>query len=157
MQQENKKPRSHEEDQLQTAVVEYLAWSYPDLLFFAVPNGAHMPDFTTKNGDRISLEAIKMKRMGLKPGVADLLLFTEFDKIAVELKSAKGYQSPNQKKFQIAWEEKGGKYFLCRSLDQVDTALKSCHLKPKYQAPAVNIEVKRQMHQMAWIEAQRPL
>ena len=39
--------------------------------------------------------------------------------VAIEVKSAKGKQSPDQKKFQIGLEASGGVYLLVRSLDEV--------------------------------------
>lgn len=149
--------RNNDEDTLQSAVVEWMGWALPDVLFFAVPNGGHRPDFVTKSGNRISLEAIKLKRMGVKAGVADLLLFPlDGAKIAIELKVHSRKQSENQKKFEEAWIKTGGKYYLCYSLENVENAVRDCGLVPKYQIPVAKKEVRRQMKQYSWMEAQRP-
>ena len=92
--------------------VHMLAWqwvceAYPDLLIFHVPNG----------GNRNLAEALKFKRMGVLPGVADFLMFAEAD-IAIELKDKGGDQSKAQKKFQKKWEALGKTYTIARSLEE---------------------------------------
>jgi hypothetical protein len=89
-----------------------LAWqwvqkTYPDLLIFHVPNG----------GSRNLPEALKFKRMGVLPGVADFLMFCKTD-VAIEMKDKGGDQSPAQKKFQKKWEVLGKTYVIARSLDE---------------------------------------
>lgn len=52
------------EDHLQMQVMSYIRYQYPDLLAFHTPNG----------GNRNALEGSKFKRMGVLPGVPDILI-----------------------------------------------------------------------------------
>lgn len=62
---------------------------------------------------------LKLKRLGVLPGVADYLAFPmNGRKVAIELKDDKGAQSPEQIKFQLFWEHTGGLYFVCRTLEE---------------------------------------
>src|ERR1700720_2791264 len=54
------------------------------------------------------------KRMGVRPGVADYLLFGARRDAAVELKDEDGGESPDQLKFQTQWEAAGKLYFVVR-------------------------------------------
>jgi len=58
------------------------------------------------------------KRLGVRPGVADYLLFTTDRRIAIELKDEEGMQNENQKEFQKQWEAAGNRYYLVRTLLQ---------------------------------------
>ena len=91
--------------------IHLLAWqwvkkTYPDLLIFHVPNG----------GNRNMQEALKFKRMGVVPGVADFLMFVPGHAVAIELKDRGGKQSEAQREFQKQWEALGNEYWLVRSL-----------------------------------------
>jgi len=88
-----------------------LAWqwvhkNYPHLLIFHVPSG-EARDIAT---------AMKLKRMGVVPGVADFLMFIPGCGIAIELKEKSGMQSKAQKLFQKRWEACGNRYQIARSL-----------------------------------------
>jgi hypothetical protein len=90
-----------------------LAWqwvkkTYPDLLIFHVPSGEPR-DVTV---------AMKLKRMGVVPGVADFLMFTPTHAIAIEMKDDDGRQSDPQKRFQKQWEACGNVYEIARSLKE---------------------------------------
>jgi hypothetical protein len=62
---------------------------------------------------------LKLRRLGVMPGVADYLAFPmNGRKAAIELKDAKGVQSPEQQKFQRMWECTGGVYFVVRTLEE---------------------------------------
>ncbi len=103
----------HLEDALQKSCVRWFEhqWAAYTELFFHVPNG----------GKRNPVEAAKFKAMGVKPGVADLLLLVPnrfYPYMGIELKSEKGRASDHQKKFRDAVERVGGKYVLVRSLDE---------------------------------------
>lgn len=86
------------EDKMQA---EYFQWaliaipaSYKYHLFH-VPNG----------GTRNKVEAMKMKAMGLRRGISDLILINPVNMVVhgVELKIKGGYQSTEQKECQQAW------------------------------------------------------
>lgn len=57
------------------------------------------------------------KRMGVRPGVPDWLMFTNRD-AAIELKDDKGKQRKGQEKFQREWERLGHTYFVVRTLEE---------------------------------------
>jgi hypothetical protein len=68
----------------------------------------HVPNEGKNNGRLVSI--------GLYPGCADLIFTLQGVHYYCELKTAKGTQSPNQKKFQAHVEQSGYTYFICRSL-----------------------------------------
>ena len=103
----------HLEDSLQTTVADFLRAQYPKLLWFCCPNG----------GKRNAREAGRLKRMGVLPGVADLLLFWPGGMGAIELKVAKNKQTPAQLAFQDKWETLEGYYAVSRSLEEVIAVL----------------------------------
>jgi len=78
----------------------------------------------------------QLKAMGLKPGVADILVLSprrpawRTDVIWIELKSAKGRASPEQKAFADRMYELPSAFcFVCRSLEEVQEALDSVFVK----------------------------
>lgn len=103
----------HEESDLQTACVRWFRLQYPSLApcLFAVPNG----------GSRNLREAARMKGEGVTAGVADLILLVPrggYASLCIEMKSAAGRQSPEQKAWQQAVEKAGNRYVVCRSFDE---------------------------------------
>lgn len=82
---------------------------YKDLdLIYAVPNG----------GSRHKLEAIKLKREGVKSGVPDLLLPViilkyEYYGLYIEMKYGKNKTSENQKKYIERLKNQGYKVEVC--------------------------------------------
>lgn len=124
-----------EEHNIQSACVRWFNLQWPQYrgLLFAVPNG----------GARSKATAGKLNAEGVVPGVADLILLVpkntnpsiekygtitlEIDgqipeiwdhALCIEMKTAKGYQSPEQKAWQKKVEEFGYKYTVCHSLDE---------------------------------------
>jgi hypothetical protein len=87
----------------------------PHVVWFAVPNGEWRDPATAR----------KLKEMGVKPGVADFLIFGWGCgvKLALELKTPKGVLSKNQKDFRDAWTYVEGRYEVARSLDEVRAIL----------------------------------
>lgn len=58
------------------------------------------------------------KRMGVRKGVADWLVFVPGRAAAIELKDADGDQDAEQEAFQRKWEACGNSYFICRTLEE---------------------------------------
>jgi hypothetical protein len=58
------------------------------------------------------------KRMGVRPGVADWLVFVPGRAIAIELKDDEGEQDADQIKFQKQWEAAGNVYLIVRTLEE---------------------------------------
>ena len=101
----------HEESTLQIGCVRWFRYQYPRLTLFAIPNG----------GNRNLITAMTMKREGVLAGVADLFLAypsKDCHGLWVEMKTTKGRQSPEQKRFQTDMEKHGYKYVVCRSFDE---------------------------------------
>ena len=85
----NYEPYEGKEDDLQQICARYLAYM-PTVFYCHVPNG----------GKRNAREAAKFKRMGVKAGIPDLLIFNpsgEYNGLAIELKVKGGKVRPNQK------------------------------------------------------------
>ena len=104
--------RNRTEHNLQVACVKWFKLQYPrhQLLIFSVPNG----------GTRDKREAVTLKREGLLAGVSDLIISIPSEKnhgLYVEFKSAKGRQSPEQKRFQLAVESQGYRYVVIRKFE----------------------------------------
>jgi len=101
---------AYSEDSLQF----YAAKRFHDVcrktVHFAVPNG--------EKRDKIT--AAKLKKMGVRSGVADFILLCRGLLIAVELKTTTGRQSENQKGFQAVWEAAGGVYVVVRTPEEID-------------------------------------
>ena len=112
------------EDKLQEICITMFRAKYPEMakILLAVPNG----------GSRNVIEAVKLKRMGVTPGVADLILLTPrhgYGSLCLELKVKKGdiynigkknivvARNGNQSDKQHEWEleamSNGNKYVIC--------------------------------------------
>jgi hypothetical protein len=121
---------TQEEHNIQAACVRWFGYAHPELrgLLFAVPNG----------GARSKATAGRLKAEGVVAGVSDLILLvprcrakiTENNAasieikhaLCIEMKTAKGRQSAEQKEWQKKVEGHGYKYAVCRSLDEfIDT------------------------------------
>lgn len=80
------------EDKLQHAVILYLQMQYPAALWTHTPN----------EGRRTPFERYKLKYLGAKSGVPDLMIFTpndQYNGLAIELKYKKNKPTDNQKKW----------------------------------------------------------
>lgn len=115
------------EDQEQQKVIEwamYRSLEYPELrLLHHVPNG----------GSRNRAEAVKLKRMGVKAGVPDLVLPSPHGGYAglyIELKIGKNKQTDSQKEWMEMLTEQGYKVVLCyggdAAIQTIENYIKSC-------------------------------
>ena len=115
-----KRTISHEEADIQSeffAQAKIFFPRIPEKLLFAVPNG----------GSRNKLEAINLKRPGVKSGVADVLLLIPkggFASLCLEFKTKTGKQSDEQKEFQRQAEMCGSKYVIVRSVKEAVQEMK---------------------------------
>ena len=99
------------EDRLTQECYLWFHNTYPSLrgLLFHVPNG----------GRRFGFEASKFKTMGVWKGVADFLFVFNGNILGIELKTAKGVQSPSQKEWEAQFVMKGGgSYYIARTLQE---------------------------------------
>ena len=105
------------EHQLQLAVTAYLA--------VAVPPGVAWSavDHAAKLSPR---QAGQRKARGVKRGQADyrFVLPPHGRSAEIELKIPGGYQSPEQRAWEAAVRDAGGLYMVCRSIPEVEGALR---------------------------------
>ena len=107
---------SRPEDNLQRQVASYLEIVKPDCAWTHFPAGEA----------RTAVTGAKLRRFGLKRGWPDMIFVLPGGRFAaVELKAPTGRQSPDQKAVQASIEQLGGFYVVCRSLADVEAALKS--------------------------------
>jgi hypothetical protein len=107
------------EDALQKQVAGFLNTSLgQDAVWWHTPNG----------GSRNKVEAAKLKGMGVKPGVPDVLIFWPAGCMAIELKSDAGRVQPSQAEMMRALEVCGFYVAVCRSLNEVQDALRAARV-----------------------------
>lgn len=116
-----RKPVSRPEQELQIQTAEFLDWALmPPARWLHIPNGE-------KRDDHI---AAILNAMGVKPGAADILVFTPGGRfIWIELKSETGRLSASQVDWRDWCRSIGAPWFLCRSLADVIEALTSCQVR----------------------------
>lgn len=117
-----------QEDRLQTECVAWFNNYYPThrKMLFHVNNKA-------KN----AIEGNKMKAMGVQRGVSDLvLILPKSGVIWIEMKTATGYQSTDQKDFQVKVEDRGHTYVIKRTLSDfkilIESLLGKSTIKPLF-------------------------
>ncbi|MEO1538506.1 MAG: VRR-NUC domain-containing protein [Pseudomonadota bacterium] len=119
------------EQDLQYAVVDWLDLAIDAKLgfFWATPNE------TGVGGKRGKMLGAIRKRMGVRPGMPDIMVaHTEVSHpVGIELKTAKGRQTDNQKAIQARFEALGWPYYVCRSVDQVQDALEGAGVPLRVQ------------------------
>jgi hypothetical protein len=101
------------EAQLQLAVMQHLAFAKAEGVVYFHP---------ANEGRRSEAEGAHLKRLGMLPGTADLILVgVGLPHSALELKARGGKPSPEQNAFAAAWRASGGRYAWA---DNIDSALK---------------------------------
>lgn len=110
------------ESVIQVSIVNYLSMICRQygFLFFSVPNESITSGKTGKDFGR----AINLKKMGVLPGVSDLVIGHNGKMYCLEVKNENGKQSTRQKNFEQWCAECGIPYVLVRSVDDVHEALK---------------------------------
>lgn len=111
-------PVKRPEEALQKLVVSFLRVASPSTVFFHVPN---------QKGTRKGWEQGLLSAMGVRPGVADLVFVLPEGRIGfIELKAPNGgRQEPDQARFEEDVRALGAPYLICRSLAEVEGALKA--------------------------------
>lgn len=77
-------------------------------------------------GDRSAFTGAQMKALGVKPGVLDLTLpvrRSTFPGLIIEMKSATGSLSSDQKEWRDHYLSEGWEFYICRSADEGRLAL----------------------------------
>ena len=67
--------------------------------------------------------AMHFKRMGVRAGVADWLVFPPGRSIAIENKDDEGKQNADQERFQRQWEGAGNAYHVVRTLAEFQSII----------------------------------
>lgn len=120
------------ESYTQQACVTWFNAAYPSLsgMLFAVPNDGKraMKTIRTSTGYKtICVGGSRKKAEGLVTGVSDLILLVPrggFGSLCIEVKTAKGRQSPEQKEWQRKAEMAGNKYIICRDVENFSEEVK---------------------------------
>lgn len=104
------------EDDIQIAIVDYLTLLAParGFIFFHVPNQA-LGKALSRGG---LIRMARLKRMGLLPGVADLVIDICGRAHYLEVKRKKGKPSESQVEFRHACEANGSPYEIAHSFDE---------------------------------------
>ena len=97
------------EAKIQADIVQYLQTR--GVYFFSVPNEAA--------GRDAAIRMARLKAMGLRSGVSDMVLIFPGQVVFVEVKDENGKQSDNQRRFQDKVNELGFDYFLVKSVEDV--------------------------------------
>lgn len=98
------------EDNFQISVARYL--DSLNVLWWHTPNG----------GSRNKIEGAKLKGMGTKKGVSDVIICEprkNYSGLAIELKVGKNKPTPEQLEFQKKMNERGWKTLISYSLDEI--------------------------------------
>ncbi len=97
------------EDQIHRAVVGHLRQrGSPGLVWWHTPNG----------GKRNRIEASRFNGLGVRAGVADLILIYRGNVYAMELKSSTGRPTVAQMQFMSEFNAAGGHGCICHDLDR---------------------------------------
>ena len=110
------------ESVIQESIVNFLSMICRQygFLFFSVPNES----ITTGNTGKDFGRAINLKKMGVLPGVSDLIIGWRGKMFCIEVKNEKGKQSERQINFEQWCADCGIPYVLVRSVDDVHESLK---------------------------------
>ncbi len=113
---EFKKRREAPEENLQRAVWQHIKLlARPDVIAFAVPNGSPKSKRT----------GARFKAQGLVPGIADLcFVLTDGSAAFLELKSAKGRMSPEQRSFASKCERMKVPFAVANNIDDALSILR---------------------------------
>lgn len=108
--------KGQSEDALQQKCVFWFHNKYSELrgLLFHVPNG----------GFRNAREGAKFKKIGVIPGVADLIFLYKGKTYLIELKDETGRQSKKQEEWQKKVTTEGFYYFVVRTLSGFQARIK---------------------------------
>ena len=107
------------ETDIQSQIIDYLQiLEHQGKLFFQRTN--NIPVSQIRNGKRVFRSMPK----GAKKGFPDIVVLKGGVLIALEVKSATGRQSKDQKEMEKLVVSSGGKYFIVRSLSEVVELMK---------------------------------
>jgi hypothetical protein len=101
--------RKNPEREIHRAVVQHLTnRAKKSVVWFHPANG----------GSRNIIEAVNLKRLGVRAGVSDLILFNTGEFFALELKAPGGRPTIEQMEFQSSFRNAGGHAVIAEGLDE---------------------------------------
>lgn len=104
------------EDHVHVTVLDWLQKARPDAVIWHVPNGGHRTRGT----------ALKMQRLGVLPGVADLeIVIAGAPNIYLEIKGPKTAVSPEQRQFGMRMIAAGRHWAVVRGVADVRTVFRA--------------------------------
>jgi hypothetical protein len=112
------------EDSIQSSCVSWFRLQHPGLILLSFPAGYVFGGDKTKR----AITGKRMKNMGYTVGTADLFLALPshpYHGLFIEMKTAKGRQSPAQKDFENRAVMSGYRYITCRSLEDFTLEIKA--------------------------------
>jgi hypothetical protein len=135
--------RNHSETRLHICVANWLFDACPWLLWTHPANQGRSP-----------ADGAKLKRMGVRAGTPDIVLWHNGIFAAIELKTGSG-MSDKQKEFRRKFELAGGKFAVCTSVKDVHDALLSWGINPYPTLMKEPPPTKQEMQRLA-MEYYRP-
>lgn len=100
----------HDEAYIQRCVIASIHKHSPECMVLHIPNG----------GSRHPIEAANLKQQGVMAGAPDLLIIPPGGVAHfLEVKTLRGFQQPNQRMFERKAQERGARYAVVRSADDV--------------------------------------
>lgn len=113
---------AHPEDKIQAAVVDHIhARGVPGLVFFHVANSSKLGGKRTASG--VPLEAIRLKRLGVRKGVSDLVFIWCARIFLLELKAGKNTATKEQRAFLADCAAQGATTAVATGIDEALRAL----------------------------------
>ena len=109
-----------------------------DWLRVALPARAVWSHFPAGEA-RSAITGSRLKRMGTATGWADYLIIVDGNILGIELKAPNGKLSDAQAAFGDALTANGGRYQVCRSLDDVEAFLTASGVPLRVQARKVGL------------------
>ena len=106
----------NQEQQIQTSLVRYITYQYPDILFCASAGGLHTS----------IRQAVKMKAAGYWKGFPDLQICeprSGYHGLFIELKTEKGVVSKEQRAWIAGLEKRGYKAVVCKGFESAKKVL----------------------------------
>ena len=119
--------RQHPEDAIQIAVADHLRQrGSPGVVFWHTPNGTKLGGKRSKKG--YPIQAGRLKRFGVRPGVSDVVAFHQGRMFCLELKAPGNKPTAEQYAFLSAMEEQGAFTAWVDSLDRALAVLEEWKL-----------------------------
>ena len=126
--------RAHPEDDIQRAVFAHIrARRAPGLVAWHTPNGAQLGGKRNLKG--IAIQGARLKGLGVRAGVADIIAVHAGRIYALELKAPGGRATESQLEFIAEIEREGGYTCIAEGLDRAIAVLEAWGLLRGRAAP----------------------